>query len=221
MQNVRCGDKMKNRKVSNKWQKISLIAFGMGVLGTLSFNCSPALFESKKGGSSGSLELLSVFEETNAPITLLTAEQTYQSMLNVTGQTATPVARAEYTSRFGAMSSTQSLTNVNSPLLLASTSLAGDVCNSAITAEMSTANPRRLFGSINFAAAPDLVAFQGSAAAMAEAFWGRRINGEELAQINLFYEEMTTGVTANAALTRALALGACSAMLSSFDSLVH
>ena len=220
MQNVRCGDKMKNKILSNKWQKISVILMGMCGLATLSFNCSPALFEAQRGGSSGSVELFSVFEKTNAPITLLTAEQTYQSMLNVTGQSA-PIARTEYVSRFGTMSSTPNLTNMNSPLLLASTSLAGDVCNSAITSEISAATPRRLFASINFAAAPDEGAFQNSAAAMAEAFWGRRINGEELAHLNSYYAEMTTGVTANAALTRAVALGACAAMLSSFDSLVY
>jgi hypothetical protein len=211
---------MKNNKLSTKWQKISVILIGMCGLATLSFNCSPALFESKKSGSSGSTELFSVFEETNAPITLLTAEQTYQSMLNVTGQSA-PVARAEYVARFGTMSTTQTLTNMNSPLLLASTSLAGDICNSAITAEMNAGSPRRLFASINFAAAPDAGTFQGSVAAMAEAFWGRRINGEELAHLNSFFTDMTAGATANAALTRAVALGACAAMLSSFDSLVY
>lgn len=211
---------MKNLKLSNKWKKITAILMGMCGLATLSFNCSPALFESKKGGSSGSAELFSVFEETNAPITLLTAEQTYQSMLNVTGQSA-PVARVEYVARFGSMSSTPTLTNINPPLLLAASSLAGEVCNTAITTEMNATAPRRLFASINFAAAPDQGAFQGSVAAMAEAFWGRRINGEELAHLNSYYAEMTTGATANAALTRAVALGACAAMLSSFDSLVY
>lgn len=230
MQNVRDGEIRMNTKIklSAKWKKISVILAGMCGLATLTFNCSPTLFESRKGSGGGGLDIFSIFESTNAPLTLLTAEQTYASMLNVTGQkdstinqgaSVTTISRAEYDLRFGTMSSTHSLGNFNSPLLLATTSLAGDVCNNAITKE--TAGTRRLFPNVNFNGAPDGNAFLGSAAAMAQAFYGRQISGEEVNALNEYYAEMTTGATQNAALTRAVVLGACAAMLSSFDSLVQ
>lgn len=210
---------MKKQTLSTKWKKISVILAGMCGLATLTFNCSPALFESRKGSGSGKFEIFSVFEATNAPIVLLTAEQTYQSMLNVTGQSTTPVARPEYISRFGTMSSTANLGNMNSPLMLASTSLAGDVCNNAITREV--AGTRNLFPGVDFNAAPNAGTFAAATTAMADAFYGRRINGDELAVLNSYFADMTSAGTQNGALTRTVVLGACSAMLSSFDSLVY
>ncbi len=206
-------------KLSRKWKKLSMIFVGMTGMATFSFNCAPSLFESARGGGSGSLDLFSSFEATNGPLTLLTAEQTYQSMLNLTGQSESVVARPEYLSRAGSMASTPSLTNVNSPLLLASTSLAGDVCENLITKE--TTDGRIYFTAVNFNAGPDITTFQGAVSTLALNFWGRPINGDEFAALNEFYSEFTAGATQNAALTRDLMLGACSAMLSSFDSLVY
>ncbi len=209
------------KTLSTKWKKISVILAGMCGLATLSFNCSPALFESRQGTGTRSLEIFSVFEATNAPIVLLTAEQTYQSMLNVTGQSTTPVSRPEYLSRFGTLSATPNLGNMNSPLMLASTSLAGDVCNGAITKESSAGGARTLFPGVDFSAAPNAATFAEAVSAMGEAFYGRRINGEEMAILNGYFAEMSAGETQNAQLTRRVILGACSSMLSSFDSLVY
>lgn len=207
--------------MSRKWKKIAVILSGMFGLATLSFNCSPTLFESAKGsgGSGGALGAQS-FGETNAPLTLFTAEQTYQSMLNVTGQSDAPVSRTEYLARFGTMSSTSSLTNLNSPLMLASTSLAGDICNNMFTKEAATNLPW-YFGGVAFNAAPNHATYQAAMTNLARGFWGRNITGDELAALDGFYSEMTSGATQNSALTRAVFVGACAAMLSSFDSLVY
>jgi hypothetical protein len=216
------GITMMKTKLTNKWKKISVILGGMCALATLTFNCSPALFESAKGSGSGStFDTFSAFESTNAPLTLLTAEQTYQSMLNVTGQSDAPVSRTEYMGRFGTFSSTPTLTNLNSPLMLASTSLAGDICNNLIAKESAGGATRRYFAAVNFSAAPDAASYQSAVAAMATSFWGRAISSEESGLLNGFYTDMTSTGTKNAAMTRAVTLGACAAMLSSFDSLVY
>jgi|GEM_PF-5666747 len=212
---------MNTPNVSVKWKKIAVIVAGMCGLSTLSFNCAPTLFESSKSSGGSVFDTFSVYEATNAPLTLLTAEQTYQSMLNVTGQSVAPVSRTEYLARFGTMASTPNLGNMTSPLMLASTSLAGDICNNLITAEAPAGATRKYFVNVNFNAGPDVNTFNSSIAAMAEGFWGRRINAEEVSILNSFYSDLTTGVTANAALTRAVMLGSCAAMLSSFDSLVY
>jgi len=214
--------KMKMKNLSQKWTRISMIVAGMTAMVTLTFNCAPSVFQSAKGGS-GSFDLFSIFDKPNAPISLMTAEQTYRSMLNVTGQTAAPVGTAEYNLRFASMSATDSLANINSPLLLASTSLAGEVCNNLLNAEKAS-DARRFFNGVNFSAGQNAGAadlYAAAVEAMAQAFWGRPLNAEEASILTGFYTSFTTGANNNADLTNDLYLGTCAAMLSSFDSLVY
>lgn len=216
-------------KMLRKWKYIFFILCGMIGLSTMSFNCSPSLFEAAKGNgssSSSSFGSSSLYEETNAPIVLLTAEQTYQSMLNVTGQTTSAPARTEYLSRFGMMSATDSLTNMNSPLLLASTSLGGDVCGSLVNKEKAVST-RTFFAGVDFNSGPDgqQTAFTNSVNSMASSFWGRSPSNEELTTLNAFFEDMKQAGPGSGKqprdLTAAIFVGACAAMVSSFDALVY
>lgn len=210
-----------------RWKRIAQLSLGMLFIASFYNACAPTLFEAAKGGISGAMNFFSVFDKPQSPIVLMTSEQTFQSMLNVTGQTnaATGTQRAEFDSRTGSLSATDNLANMNSPLLLASTSLAGEVCNGLIAKETPMANgSRAVFGSVNFSAniaTNGLAAYNSAVQAMALKFWGRNINGEELTALQSYYNEFVTGITDSTAQNRALYLSTCAAMLSSFDSLVY
>lgn len=214
---------LKQLKNCGKLKRIVLILSAMGTLATITFNCSPSEFAAYRTVAGGFDLSSTSFEKPNAPLALMTAEQTYQSMLNVTGQTETPVSTNEYALRFPTMSSSDSLANLSAPLLLASTSLAGDVCANLVNKERSS-TARQFFTGVNFGAGLDAnppQAYFDAVQTMAVAFWGRELNASEEAIMTSFYSEFRTGSTNNADLTNDLYVGACAAMLSSFDSLVY
>jgi len=221
---------MKKLNFNRKWRSITLIVGGMTCLSTLSFNCAPSLFQSASYSSMGSsLSPFSTFEKTNATISLLTGEQTFQTMLNVTGQTTTSTGAQmnEYNSRLTFLSTTDNLANITSSLILASTSLAGEVCNGLVAKEKALpAASRRFFTSMNFGATPANNAaadFMASVNMLAVSAWGRTMNQDEQQIFSDFFEEFKANLktTNNAAQTDNLCISACSAVLSSFDALVY
>ncbi len=221
---------MSQFKVSAKWRKISVVIVGLIGLSTLSFNCAPSLFQSATYSSNGgSLGLFSNFTKVNTAVSLLTGEQVYESMLNVTGQSqaATGGQRTEYMSRLNAFSPIDNLGNINSPLMLAATSLAGEVCNGLVAKEKPMgAASRRYFQNINFAAKPSdntVDGFLGSMEVLAVSAWGRPMSAEERQIFTDYFAEFIADLTTtnNAAQTDNLCISACAAVLSSFDSIVY
>lgn len=220
---------MKNVRISTKWRRISVVVAGLMGLSTLSFNCSPSLFESAVGkGGSSSFGSFSSYEKTNTPYSLLTGEQAFESMLNVTGQSTAPSAaqRTEYATRLNSFSADDNLANISSPLLLATTSLGGEVCNGLVAKEKAlAAGARRFFGAINFGAnvannSQD--AFLSSVDVLAVSAWGRNLDSDERAIFAAYYAEFKSNLTTdNNAATDNLFITACSAVLSSFDALVY
>ncbi len=164
------------------------------------------------------------------PYALLSAEQTLASMLKVTGVTAaTPAILTEYNLRYGGLAAGSGLDLANSPLMLGSTSLAGEICNTMITREAGlSAADRVFFNDVNFGMGPSAVsdeAFAKSVRGMARSFWGRNENSSELLLFAEFKKEFVNLLDVNArntgASTTSLWTGVCSAMLSSIDTLSY
>jgi hypothetical protein len=220
---------MKKMNMSRKWKSISIVVAGLCGLSTLSFNCAPSLFQSATYSSSGSMSLFSTFSKVNTPVSLMSGEQIYQSMLNVTGQTqgATTTQADEYQSRINAFPTADSLSNMSSPMMLAASSLAGEVCNGLVAKEKALgASSRRFFQAIDFTKKPadnTLAGFLSAADVLAVSAWGRHMSTDEQKIFSDYFEEYKANLTTtnNAAQTDNLCISACAAVLSSFDALVY
>ncbi len=169
-------------------------------------------------------------EKLGIPYALLSAEQTFASMLRVTNTTTVSTALSnEYDNRYGALAAGNDLSMANGPLMLGATSLAGEVCNSVVTAEKAqAAAARNFFGSVNFATGVSSVTdaqFNSSVRGMARSYWGRNETAAELALLQTFKGEFIAALAATArtqaASTSNLMLATCAAMLSSFDALSY
>ena len=169
-------------------------------------------------------------EKLGIPIALLSAEQTLQSMIKVTNISTAPAAvLTEYTGRYGALAAGNDLSMANGPLMLGSTSLAGEVCNTLVTNERAAAAAdRAFFGPINFAAgitSIDENAYNTAIRGMARQFWGRNENLEENTLLKAYKEEFSQALAANArtqaASTANVMTAVCAAMLSSLDAISY
>lgn len=232
---------MRNLKFETK-RNLKNAAIVIGLFGTLSFygfNCAPPSFQVADDG--GSLVLSSngivpvdevggspVLEpKTDLPYALLTAEQVFYSMLNVTDQpNFSNTIRDEYNIRSGSLSVLSDLKTVNGPMLLAITSLAGEVCNGLVAREQAIADvsQRKFFGSVNFAQAIanlNATGYTDVVTKLSNSFLGRAPSSAELTMFNGYRTDFQAAIPAanigQAAQTRALVLSTCSALLSSLD----
>lgn len=218
-------------KFNLKFRRITALLVAMFGLATLSFNCAPSLFENADyGGGSQSTNIgPDVFNDQKmSPWVLQNTFQVFSSYANVTGQNLAISANqlAEYDARTGALSQTDKISDINAPLQMAATSLAGEFCNGLLTRESAAGATRKYFTGVNFGAnlqnaANGQATFQASIDAMAQGFWGRMISVDETAILNAFFTDfVATAGTANAQ-TRNLYLATCSAMLASFDTITY
>jgi hypothetical protein len=215
-----------------RFRKIAILTAIAAGLSTLTFNCAPGAFQSARQGAS-SMSSSSAGEVFSAPLkspyVVMTVNQTYQTMLNVTGQTSSATAgqRDEFAARAGALADNPRLSNVSSPFQLAATSLAGEVCNGALARETAQADAARvLFQGVNFGAtvSANSAAYRVVIDRLAESFWNRDLTASELAMLNTFYNEFITDLGAAAtqtAQTRTLFLSACTGMLGSLDTYMY
>jgi hypothetical protein len=186
--------------------------------------------ESSSTSASSEPEATTDSEKLGIPYALLSAEQTFASMLRVSNtSTVSTALSTEYTNRYGSLAAGNDLSMANGPLMLGATSLAGEVCNSVVTVEKAQAGTARsFFGSVNFATGVSSVTddqFNASVRGMARSYWGRNETAAELALLQTFKGEFITALAANArtqaASTSNLMLATCAAMLSSFDALSY
>lgn len=211
-------------KISRKWKKIAIVAFGMFGLSTLSFNCSPSLFQAKdfSSVSAKGVTPITKFDEPKSPYVLMTSKQVFNSMLNLTGQAnrKTDAQQTEYLARMQSMADTSNLASVNAPMQLSITSLAGEVCRKVINDEKSGALPRNLFTGVDFTKGPSgqAAGYTVAVSKMARTFWGRDVSENEGHHLTTFFQEFTAGVADTAAETDKLYLATCAAMLASFDA---
>lgn len=219
-----------------KYLKLSLLLIPLSSLITLSFN-NCARFDANQIAieDNGSFSSETPTQpETPAleenPYALLSAEQTLASMLKVTNvNTATPAIMTEYNLRYGGLAGGNGLKLANAPLMLGSTSLAGEVCSAMVAQEAAKAvGDRAFFPGINFAAGVAGVndaGFVSSVRGMARSFWGRNETSAEyllLAQFKTeFIDALDATAKGQAASTANLMMGVCAAMLSSVDALSY
>jgi hypothetical protein len=159
----------------------------------------------------------------NLPMALNNAEQTFKSMLNVTGQmSATNAQNNEFNIRVGQLADNSLLSSINGPLLLSATSLAGEVCNGLLNREKGLAAGQRMYlDAVNFAAGPQntAAAYASTIQKLSRGFWGHDIPMEESAVLNAYYADFVANTVNTSAQTSNLYLSTCAAMLSSFDAI--
>jgi hypothetical protein len=225
--------KMKTWGMKLKWRRISVLVAAMAGLSTLTFNCAPSMFQSSRFMSlSSSSSSTGIFDAPKtSPYVLMTSKQTYQTMLNVTGQAqaATNTQNQEYNARSGSLSDNSNLTSLTAPMQMAMTSLAGEVCNGLVSKEIAL-DPasRHFFTQVDFKSAPaqnTSAAFEAAVGVMAQSFWNRAPTAGESALFGQFYADFIGGLTGNnaksATQTKNLYLATCTAMLSSFDTYTY
>lgn len=191
--------------------------------------CSASKFSSKTSTLSSTGGVITPVIVTStavkvAPWSLMNSEQIFKSMIHVTGQDGmiTATQSAEFLARKGLLPNSDALTGVSAPMQMASTSLAGEVCNGLLAKEEAANATRTFFMNVNFAATPannNKVDFDASVNAMANSFWGRAPTSEESALFSDFYTTFTdaTGAT-QVDKTADLYLATCSAMLATVDT---
>ncbi len=219
---------MKKLKISYKWQKIVIILAAMCGLSSLSFNCAPSLFESADYSylNNGQLSADEFGDSKLSPWVLQNTGQMLETMASVTGfsMAITANQRAEHDARTGSLSQTDKVSDINAPLQLGSTSLAGEFCNAVIARESAAGAVRKYFIGVNFAGAPNagnVNQFHDAIEQLGLGFWGRAPNAEEGALLTNYYTDFVATAGTQPAQTRNLYLSTCSAMLASFDSITY
>jgi hypothetical protein len=217
----------------NKPSKVAILC--VPLIGVIIFgfnNCgrfSQPHEESTENASLGSESLDS--QQLGLPYALLSAEQTLSSMMKVTNVTTlSPALKAEYKGRYGALAAGNDLSMANGPLMLGSTSLAGEICNSLLIQEkaMTDVTSRSFFGSIDFTTGVSGLEDNGlntSIRGMARSFWGRNETLEELTLLQEFRTDFINALTetdkTKPVAIRNLVLATCAAMLSSVDAISY
>lgn len=205
-----------------------IIFIAIGGIMVLTQNCAriPLLGQQDEDGQSTQA---SVAEPIQSPYGLLTGEQALQGMLKVTGVNLTGSITNEFNARNSAFSSGPDLKQATSPMMVAFTSLGGEVCNQLVAAEVSKgAADRNFFGSIDFGKpianiSPEV--YDNVIRAFARNFWGRNESTDEKSLILDGRADFAANFAANRVTsnesTRDLLVFTCAAMLSSFDSVTY
>lgn len=221
-----------NMKNLSTLKNISLITAIFGGLSLYSFNCAPPAFklandDSLTLSSTGINSGLSLDVKIEAPQSLLTSEQVYESNMNLTGQkeTVTNAQLQEFTRRSGSFSVSSDLSKINAPMLIALTSFNGEVCNGLVQKEQAlAADQRQFFQNVNFGGAIGLLSsadYLAVVSRLSNSFIGRAPSSEEVNLFGQFRTDFIATIPAanvnQTAQTRALILSTCTALMSSFD----
>jgi len=210
-----------------RWTRTLIVVGAMAGLSTLSFNCAPSLMQGSdysylnRNSTAGS----DVFEKPkDSPWVLQNTFQVYSTMSNVTGSYLANSAqqRTEYDGRTGALSQSDSIADVNAPLQMAASSLAGVFCNDLVTRESAAGATRKFFTGVNFGvnlAGNTTQSYAASIEAMSQSFYGRSLSQEEYNILTGFYNSFASTAGTAAAGTRNLYVATCAGMLASFDAI--
>jgi hypothetical protein len=180
-------------------------------------------------GNSDSASLTTNNDPVYSPYALLTGEQIFKGMLNLTGTAPTGAVNNEYKSRENAFSLNADLKNITSPMMIAITSLGGEVCNTLLASEISkSTSDRAFFSEVDFTKDVSNVntdQFDFVIHSLARTFWGRNETEEErnllLNGKSEFLATLEASKATQATSTRDLMLFTCSAMLSSVDAFTY
>ncbi|MBX7232260.1 MAG: hypothetical protein K1X29_09270 [Bdellovibrionales bacterium] len=213
---------MKQIKFIITWITIMSLSFIQGI------NCSQTGFNSMDFSSHNEI-VPGQNINPDLPFALLNFDQAFQSMLNLTDQTQNIKTSQlnEFLLRESSLSAGNNLNMFNGPWLIATTSLAGEVCNGIIPVANST-NSNRIFSLVNFNGGLSELSdssYYGTLDRMALAFWSRTSSNSEKVLFKDFRNEFVSNLSSTqmtqAAQTRNLFLATCSAFLSSFDSMTY
>lgn len=213
----------------HKYLQVFLLLAGVVLVLVGYNNCAPSAGFEALSGSADSASHGQDLDKVEIPIALLSADQLYSSMISVASVPLGSQLQAEFNRRYSALAAGNNLMLANAPLLLAATSLGGEVCNLLVIQERTlAAAERRVFGSINFSGGPNLVtedAYKTAVRALARQFWGRNETVEEFGHLQefkaQFIEALATADQAKANFTNHLMQSTCAAMISSFDAITY
>lgn len=210
-----------------RWQRTLVVVGAMAGLASLSFNCAPTLMKSSdysylNRNSSSGLDLFDAPKDS--PWVLQNTFQVYSTMANVTGAYLgnSTAQRTEYDLRTGALAQGDKITDINAPLQMAASSMAGVFCSDLVTRESTVGAVRKFFEGVNFnanLAANSTASYASAIEVMAQSFYGRSLSQEEFNILTAYYNNfVATAGTANTQ-TRNLYVSTCAGMLASFDAI--
>lgn len=176
-------------------------------------------------------------DKPHPPVAFMSSEQMLKTMISSTGteglgevtDAADDLIQSTYNERTGSLPSTQSLYQANGPTMIAATNLASSICAKAVDRDRAVAtaqaDERLFFREIDFGQGPSAVssaAAQAGFARLTRNAWRRAPTSAETETINTFVKEFTQGINgADPNQTRLLAVGLCTAALSSLDALTY
>lgn len=153
-------------------------------------------------------------------VSLVYANQVLDHFMSCLGLAkASDLTLQTYENKKGAISTYGAYNTITPPMMMAITSIVGEVCNDLIAQEVSAGT--RLFQSFNFAAnaLPSDAALKDAVTRMALSCWQRQDENTERQEIlDMVYKNI--GAT-EAQGSRKAALMICTAMLSSLDALLN
>lgn len=180
---------------------------------------------------------LGITEKPHPPVAFMSSEQMLKTMISTTGteglgevtDAADDLIQSTYNERTGSLPSTQSLYQANGPTMIAATNLASSVCAKAVDRDRAVASAqadeRMFFREIDFGQGPSSVsasAAQAGFARLTRNAWRRAPTSAEAETVATFIREFTEGANgADPNQTRLLAVGLCTAALSSLDALTY
>lgn len=188
--------------------------------------CGPA-FEQLDLSSRGLSDDVDLFK-VSINESLLSADQVLASMSEVTGVAAEGAILNEWENGARtALASNYKVVSISAPIMMSAANLGSRFCDRTLDREVGLASAqRRLYSGIDFSkglAELTDAEFENTLKNLAKKIWGRDASGEELelfkAYRATFLEGLSGGEQAQAARTRHLMLGVCTAMLASYESL--
>ena len=218
----------------NKFKNLTLILIS-GILMVSFQNCTDqkdlALLNSKiidsSGGANSNPSVINKPTDPSGSATI-NAKQTVQSMMSLLGLKVEDVTLAtintEFNFRMDLLSPSNDLNMVNSPSIIAITSLAATICSQSIAKEKK--GTRDIFKFIDFTKGPSSYGRVGALNTyllMADRFWMRKPAAEEIELMNFaideYYPTIVNGELASE--SEKLALYICTGMLSVPESYVY
>lgn len=159
---------------------------------------------------------------------LLSADQVYASMSELTGVAPAGAVLTEWQNNSRtSLADNYKVASLSAPLLMASANLGSRFCNQTLDTEIAMAGTaRRLYNAIDFARGPSSVteeAYSSATQNMSKKLWGRDLNADELSAFQSFragfMAEYSNTEMNQAARTKSLMLGVCTAFLASYEAL--
>lgn len=220
---------MKTFKQKNSFHVILALVLSIMVTITIFQNCAPQGF-SVDTASMGPGPLMDG-GDTQDPIVpkpsyprfnLMSANQVYQSYLNLTGVLESDNIRAEFQRRKSSFSDQGSLLSINSPYAFAQLSIAGEVCSELVTREAGqNSAQRRFFSGVDFTrpiANLDNVSYRSVLQNLSQNFLKSSPSEEFLNSMLEFKVTFTQGSTDSSTQLRLLLTATCAILLGNIEN---